>query len=106
MNAFLTTTTIQYCIKNNSKIRRSIFCNNYNNINISLVPVDLDKIVYSRLTFGPQYELEIYKALYLNLYTGVFLNNKIQSITKAGNIDLDLSTKPNIFGRIGINIQL
>lgn len=92
----------------NSKIGMSlsVFGNNYNNRDASLVPVDLDKIVYSRLTFGPQYELKLYKALYLNLYTGVFFNNKIQSITKAGHIDLDLSTKPNIFGRIGINIQL
>lgn len=92
----------------NSKIGLtfSIFGNNYNFEEINNAPIDLDKIIYTRLTFGPEFEFKLYKALYVNLYTGVSFRNKLESITIDDQYGLDLSTKNKFFGRLGINVLL
>lgn len=84
----------------------SIFGNNYNFEEINNAPIDLDKIIYTRLTFGPEYEFKLYKALYINLYTGLSFRNKLESITIDDQYGLDLSTKNKFFGRIGLNVLL
>lgn len=84
----------------------SILGNTYNYKESATIPVDLDKVGYTRITFGPQYEVKLYKAFYVNAFTEMGFNNTLQSITKDDEIGLDLSTKPSVFGRLGVLIKL
>ncbi|MGB0870893.1 MAG: DUF6268 family outer membrane beta-barrel protein [Flavobacteriales bacterium] len=92
----------------NSKIGMtfSVFGNNYNFKENLSSPVDLDKIVYTRLTLGPEYEVKVYKAIHLNFYAGFSFLNKLESITVNDQIGLDLSSKTKVFGRLGAKILL
>jgi len=84
----------------------SVFGNNYNFKENLSAPIDLDKIVYTRFTLGPEYEVKVYKAIYLNFYAGFSFQNKLESITINDQIGLDLSTKTKVFGRLSAKILL
>lgn len=77
------------------------FYNFQNDINPYL---ELDKVGYSRINLGPEYEVKLYKAAYLNLKAGVTLRNKLEPQDNQGKIELDLSTKDKMFFSAGLNI--
>jgi len=92
----------------NSKLGLSFTANgNFYNFNSNLTPtVKLEKVSYSRLNLGPEYDLKIFKTLHLNLKAGVTLRNRLEPQDKSGSIVLNLSTNEKFFFSAGLNIMM
>jgi len=91
---------------NNSKIGLSLaaYGNVYNaemNVPSSL---DLDKLGYSRINFGPEYQVKMFNDVYLNLKAGITFRNRLEAINSDGDLELDLSAKTKYFFSVGIRI--
>jgi len=95
----------QYHFKN-SKLGFSINLNgnNFNFKNDVSPKLDLDKLSYVRINIGPEYELNIYKMLNLNIHAGITVYNKISSADKKSNEELNLSSNNKFFFRLGLKI--
>jgi len=81
----------------------SVNGNNYNFANTAVITgLDLDKLMYSRINIGPEYEIKLMKKIKLNLSGGIAVANKLDWLNGDGNSELDLSPENKAFFKIGL----
>jgi len=81
----------------------SVNGNNYNfKNNLALTGLDLDKLIYSRINIGPEYEIKLMKKIKLNLSGGITVANKLDWIDGGGDSELDLSPENKVFFKTGL----
>jgi len=89
-----------------SKIGLSVSVNgnnyNFSNTNIATTGLDLDKLMYSRINIGPEYEIKLMKKLKLNLSGGIAVANKLDWLNGEGDSELDLSPENKAFFKVGL----
>jgi len=79
--------------------------NNYNFANVANTQgFDLDKLSFSRINIGPEYEVKIAKNLRLNLNGGVAVANKLDWLNGSGDSEFDYSPENKIFAKIGLKL--
>ncbi|PCI34817.1 MAG: hypothetical protein COB60_05670 [Flavobacteriaceae bacterium] len=91
---------------NSSKLGLSINLNgnNYNFHNTNTSGLDLDKLSYSRVNIGPEYEIKITKKIKLNLNGGVTIANKLDWLNGNDDSELDLSPENKFFFKLGFKL--
>lgn len=83
----------------------SVNGNNYNfKNNLALTGLDLDKLIYSRINIGPEYEIKLMKKIKLNLSGGITVANKLDWIDGDGDSELDLSPENKVFFKAGLKL--
>ncbi len=78
--------------------------NNYNFRNNSIVGLDLDKLGYSRVNIGPDFETKLSKNLRINLNAGISVANKLDWLDADGDSVLDLSPENKFFAKIELKL--
>jgi len=91
---------------NRSKLGLSINVNgnNYNFSNSNTINIDLDKLSYSRINIGPEYEMYLLKNIKLNLNGGITIAKKLDWKNANGDSVLDLSPVNKSFFKIGLKL--
>ena len=106
--AYLPAYIAQFYHFNTSKLGLSIRLNgnNYNFMSTANVAgLDLDKLSFSRVNIGPEYELKLTKSLRLNLNGGITVASKLDWLNGDGNSELDLSPENKFFAKIGLKLM-
>jgi len=85
-------------------IKLSAFGNVYNSTNEILSDQGLDKLGYSRINIGPDFNFCIYKSLYANINTGITVRNRLFSIDSRGKLEMELSAGTKSFFNVGLRI--
>jgi len=87
-----------------SKIGLSINLNgnSYNYRNMGDTGLDLDKLSFSRINFGPEYEFSLMNSLKINVNGGITVSNKLDWLNSNDKSELDLSPKSKPFIKIGL----
>jgi len=103
--AFLPAYVSQFYHFKTSKLGLSINVNGNNyNFNNTIAPtgLDLDKLLYSRINIGPEFEIKLMKRLRLNLSGGIAVANKLDWLNGDGDSELDLSPESKTFFKVGL----
>ena len=80
---------------------------NLYNTNIDMITsYELDKLGYSRINIGTEFQMKIYKSLHLNIKGGISVRNKFESINKDGNLEISLSGENKSFFCTGLHILI
>jgi len=92
----------------NSKLGMRYMVNgNFYNFSNNITPsVNLEKVSYSRINLGPEYDVKLFKALHLNLQAGITLRNRLEPQDPSGSVVLDLSTNEKFFFSVGLNVMM
>jgi len=80
---------------------------NVYNTNIDMITsYELDKLGYSRINIGTEFQMKIYKSLHLNIKGGISVKNRFESINKDGNLEISLSGENKSFFCTGLHILI
>ena len=80
---------------------------NVYNTNIDMITsYELDKLGYSRINIGAEFQMKIYKSLYMNIKGGISVKNRFESINKDGNLEISLSGENKSFFCTGLHILI
>lgn len=90
----------------NSKLGLSAAINgsNYNMNYSDQSDFALDKLRYSRINIGPEFEIKLVKSLRLNLSGGITVSNKLDWTNDDGESVLDLSPDNQFFFKIALKV--
>ena len=66
--------------------------------------MDLDKLSYSRVNIGPEYEIKLTKKIKLNLNGGLTVANKLDWLNGNDESELDLSPENKFFFKLGLKL--
>ncbi len=78
--------------------------NNYNFSNSNSTNLDLDKLSYSRINIGPEYEMYLLKNIKLNIQGGITVGKKLDWKDSNNVSVLDLSPVNKSFFKIGLKL--
>ncbi|GAA3616752.1 DUF6268 family outer membrane beta-barrel protein [Flavivirga amylovorans] len=86
-------------------IKAAIYGNLYN-VDFDNMPstIDLNRISYSRITIGPEFQFKLFGDLYLNTSTGFTVRNIIKIQDDQLNTELDLNVDDTFFFNVGLRI--
>jgi len=96
----------QFFCFNKSKIGVSYHLNGnfYNFHNTITSDRDLDKLSYTRMNIGPEFEQVLFNKISANIKTGVSVGKELKWINKAGLEELDLSPKYCYFITLSLKV--
>jgi Domain of unknown function (DUF6268) len=96
-----------YNFSDNSRLGLKVdVCGNLYNVNFEAISsvVDLNRVSYSRITIGPEYQLKIVGDLYLNVRAGIAVRNILEVQGDKLNQELALNVKNKFFFNLGLKI--
>lgn len=86
-------------------VTAAIYGNLYNvSRDNAALSLDLNRVSYSRITIGPEYQLRLFKDLYLNTKAGIVVRNILEFQDDDLNTELDLEVGRKLFFNVGLRL--